>query len=102
MTHLKIVADENVAYRVIKALRIKGFEVISISEDNPSITDDNVLQYAYEQKAILLTEDSDFGELIFRKKAPHVGVLYVRLAGVAIDEKIELIVSIYWKIRQMS
>lgn len=65
---MKIVADENVAYRVIKALRIKGFEVISISEDNPSITDDNVLQYAYEQKAILLTEDSDFGELIFHKK----------------------------------
>lgn len=62
---MKIVADENVAYRIIKSLRLRGYEIISISEDKPSIPDNNVLHFANEQNAILLTEDSDLGELVF-------------------------------------
>jgi hypothetical protein len=34
---MRIVADENLAYRMIKALRTEGFEVLSIEEDAPSI-----------------------------------------------------------------
>jgi predicted nuclease of predicted toxin-antitoxin system len=85
---MRIVADENLAYRMIKALRQEGFEVISIEEDAPSIPDDNVLSVAVKEDALLITEDKDFGDLVMRHKLPHRGILLIRLAGVETDEKV--------------
>jgi predicted nuclease of predicted toxin-antitoxin system len=38
-----------------------------------------VLSIAVEKQALLITEDKDFGELVFRLKLPHTGVLLVRI-----------------------
>jgi predicted nuclease of predicted toxin-antitoxin system len=85
---MRIVADENLAYRMIKALRNEGFEVLSIEEDTPSIPDDNVLSVAVKEDALLITEDKDFGDLVMLHKLPHRGILLIRLAGVETDEKV--------------
>jgi predicted nuclease of predicted toxin-antitoxin system len=85
---MRIVADENLAYRMIKALRNEGFEVISIEEDMPSIPDNNVLSIAVKEEALLITEDKDFGELVMHHKLEHRGILLVRLAGMETEEKI--------------
>ena len=62
---LKILVDESVNYKIVKLLRQKNFEVISILEQCPSVPDKKVLELARENKAILLTEDKDFGWWIF-------------------------------------
>jgi predicted nuclease of predicted toxin-antitoxin system len=85
---MKIVADENLAYRMIKALRNEGFEVISIEEDTPSIPDNNVLSVAVKENALLITEDKDFGDLVMLHKLPHKGILLLRLSGMETDEKV--------------
>jgi predicted nuclease of predicted toxin-antitoxin system len=85
---MRIVADENLAYRMIKALRNKGFEVISIEEDTPSIPDNNVLSVAVKENALLITEDKDFGDLVMLHKLPHKGILLLRLSGMETDEKV--------------
>ena len=85
---MRIVADENLAYRMIKALRNEGFEVLSIEEDTPSIPDDNVLSVAVKEDALLITEDKDFGDLVMLHKLPHRGILLLRLAGMETDEKV--------------
>jgi predicted nuclease of predicted toxin-antitoxin system len=43
------------------------------------ITDVHVLQIAEQNNRILITNDKDFGELIFRRHLPHCGVLLFRL-----------------------
>jgi predicted nuclease of predicted toxin-antitoxin system len=85
---MRIVADENLAYRMIKALRNEGFEVLSIEEDSPSIPDNNVLSVAVKEDALLITEDKDFGDLVMLHQLPHRGILLLRLAGMDTDEKV--------------
>ena len=85
---MRIVADENLAYRMIKALRAEGFEVLSIKEDAPSIPDNNVLSVAVKEDALLITEDKDFGDLVMLHKLPHKGILLLRFAGMETHEKV--------------
>ena len=47
-------------------LRENGFLVKSIQEDYPGIADPEVMQIALELNLIILTFDSDYGELIFK------------------------------------
>ena len=74
-----IVADESVDGRLIVELRKFNFDVYSIAEEQPSLSDAKVLNIAFEREALLLTEDKDFGELTFRLKLPNKGVLLIRL-----------------------
>jgi hypothetical protein len=52
-----LVADESVDFRIVTELRKLGLQVIVISENHPSIKDDEVLRIAFNSNAILLTED---------------------------------------------
>ena len=49
---LKIFADENVDYRIIKYLRNEGFYIISVLEDYRGISDKAVLSLAKEKGAL--------------------------------------------------
>ena len=64
-----IVADESV--RIVLQLRKTVISVYSISESQYSIKDEKVLSIAVEQNALLITEDKDFGELVFRFQLNH-------------------------------
>jgi predicted nuclease of predicted toxin-antitoxin system len=50
-------------------------------------TDDVVLDSAARDARILITEDKDFGELVFRQRLHHRGVVLVRVDGIANDRK---------------
>jgi predicted nuclease of predicted toxin-antitoxin system len=41
--------------------------------------DIDILALAYREQRILVTDDRDFGELVFRLRQPHAGVIYLRL-----------------------
>ncbi len=75
----RIVADESVDHRIIVSLREAGFSVYSIGENQPAIRDEEVLELAVVNNALLLTEDKDFGELVFRLQLKHKGILLIRL-----------------------
>lgn len=74
-----LVADKSVDFGIVQQLRKSGFIVYSIMEQSPSIKDKEVLSVATNQKALLLTEDKDFGELVFRLQIPHKGILLIRI-----------------------
>lgn len=76
---MKIVADEGVEGSIVRVLREMGHEVIYIAETQKSITDREVLALAAEHTCIVLTKDKDFGELIFRDRLTHHGIVLIRL-----------------------
>ncbi len=86
-----LLADENLDKSVVARLRADGHEVLAVAEMKPGIGDDTVLALANERKALLVTEDKDFGELVFRQGLVHGGVILVRLAGLPASEKGELL-----------
>ncbi|MCP2518965.1 DUF5615 family PIN-like protein [Candidatus Aminicenantes bacterium AC-335-K20] len=75
---LKILIDESVDFRIAEILINKGFNIISILKNYPGISDKKVLELAKNYKALLLTEDKDFGEWIFAHKEKSLGVIYLR------------------------
>jgi predicted nuclease of predicted toxin-antitoxin system len=60
-------ADESLDRQIIARLRQDGHAVLDVTEMDPGISDDKVLSMAKESKAILLTADRDFGDLVFRQ-----------------------------------
>jgi predicted nuclease of predicted toxin-antitoxin system len=94
-----IVADENVDLELIRLLRISNFDVISIAETSSGISDVAVLEIANSLKALLITEDTDFGDLIFKHKHKHSGILLLRFSHLPrlerIDTSLKLIEASY-------
>ena len=76
--HLKIFADECVHKNIVTALRENGFEVGYISEVKPGLSDHEIVKLAAKNSAILITEDSDFGEWVFVHGYKNLGVFFLR------------------------
>lgn len=93
----KLLADESVDFRIVKSLRNNGYEVATIVELEPSIIDDEVLKIAIDRKAILLTEDKDFGELTFRLRKKNSGIILIRMGELPIESKIQKLKEVFDK-----
>jgi predicted nuclease of predicted toxin-antitoxin system len=90
---VKFVADESVDKPIVDALRTDDHEVYYILEENRGIPDDEVLKIANNKNSILLTADKDFGDIVYRQKRNHHGIILFRLAGLNIEKKIQTIIS---------
>lgn len=88
---MNLVADENVDRAIVERLRRDGHTVEWIVEVSPGISDEAVLRLAANGPAVLVTEDKDFGELVYRRGLTHAGVLLVRLDGLDGAAKSELV-----------
>lgn len=51
----------------------------SVFEDAQGSSDDDLLRYAADEGWVVLTADKDFGELVFRQRLPHCGVVLLRV-----------------------
>lgn len=84
---MEFVADESCARPVIQALRQAGHDVISIAEVANGAPDEQVLELAVNEKRILVTEDRDFGELVYARGRAFTGVILVRIPSRARSAK---------------
>ncbi len=79
---MHILADENVPGPMIRALRERGHDVLSVKESLRGADDPMVLRRAQEDSRLLVTFDKDFGDLAFHTRLPAAcGVVLFRLSG---------------------
>jgi len=77
---MRFLLDESADYPLAAFLKQLGHDVTAIAHDYPhALSDPQVLAIAEQEQRILITNDRDFGELIFRRQLPHAGVLLFRL-----------------------
>jgi len=77
---VRILAGQNFPRPALKALRNAGWDVFSIAEECPGVSDEEVAALCADQQRILLTFDKDFGELVFRGGLPvGSGVVLFRI-----------------------
>lgn len=58
---MNFIADEHIPPALVKALRGEGYNVVEIDETVGLGTDDDpILEYAVEQRRVVISEDSDF------------------------------------------
>jgi len=75
---MNFLADESCAGPVVRALREAGHHVVAIAEVARGATDEQVLERALNEKRVLITEDRDFGELVYARGRSSAGVILVR------------------------
>ena len=75
---MRFLADESCDFQVVRALRKAGHDVLAIINISPRADDSEVLKLAARDERILITEDKDFGQLVFAQSRPAGGVILLR------------------------
>ncbi|MFZ2957627.1 MAG: DUF5615 family PIN-like protein [Candidatus Ozemobacteraceae bacterium] len=91
MEDLQFLADVNVEKPIIDFLRKEGFNVKWLPDFDCKASDDFLLELARKEKRVLLTNDKDFGELIFWQKKISHGVILFREKSQNSTEKVRLL-----------
>lgn len=85
---MRFLVDECTGPAVAHWLREQGHEVFPVYEQARGLEDDTIIQKAFEENWILITNDKDFGEKVYRERRPHKGVVLLRLEDERAGSKI--------------
>jgi predicted nuclease of predicted toxin-antitoxin system len=66
-------------------------QVFSVYEAARGMEDNDIVQKAFEENWILVTNDKDFGNQIYRERKPHRGVVLLRLDDERAKNKISVL-----------
>jgi predicted nuclease of predicted toxin-antitoxin system len=89
--------DESSGQAVIDALRQAGYNVVGVSEVMPQAGDEAVIAYAAQTRRVLVTNDKDFGEHVYRRAERHSGVLLLRPDDDRASTKARLVLAVVAK-----
>jgi predicted nuclease of predicted toxin-antitoxin system len=89
---VRFLVDRCAGRRLAEWLRAQGHDVVESQQRGPDPGDRELLQWAASEGRILITIDTDFGELVFLEEAPHCGV--VRLPDVPANQRVELMTQV--------
>jgi predicted nuclease of predicted toxin-antitoxin system len=86
-------ADECFPLFIVRALRDICFDVKRSADTHPGASDRDVLDLASRERRILLTEDTDFGELAVRLKLPVPGIVRIDLKSLSREAQAKRVVE---------
>jgi predicted nuclease of predicted toxin-antitoxin system len=83
---MRLLANENIAARIVAELRQRGHDVLAAKEAMRGEPDVALLQRASTEGRVLVTQDKDFGELAFRAGLPaESGIILFRLSSTSAE-----------------
>jgi predicted nuclease of predicted toxin-antitoxin system len=88
---MRFLVDECTGPKVAAWLSEQGHEVFSVFDEARGVDDDQLIQRAFDEDRILITNDKDFGEKVYRERAPHRGIIFMRLEDERATNKIEVL-----------
>jgi len=78
---MRFLSYKSCDFAIVRALRIAGHDVKCVRDIAPGAEDERVAQLAIEDDRILLTEDKDFGQIVYAASTSSPGVVFVRFPG---------------------
>lgn len=79
LNDFNLLTDENIDPVVVRFLREQGFNVSDIKENGWfGKKDVDIMPLAYQEHRVIVTHDSDFGTIVFTKREPFIGIVYLR------------------------
>lgn len=88
---MRFLVDECTGTKVASWLREQGYEVFSVYEEARGISDNAIITKAFTENWILITNDKDFGEKVYREQMPHKGIILLRLQDERSTNKIDVL-----------
>ncbi len=90
---MKFLLDVCADSRKMRAtLTSQGHDVLTVVERNPKASDEEILALATEEQRTIITEDKDFGELIFLRRLPHPCI--IRLVRMSVEDKVAAVLDL--------
>ena len=96
---IRFLADESCDFAVVRSLRAASYDIEAIVEIASGESDANIIEMAVKKNRILITEDRDFGELVYAHQKQHGGIILVRYPSTARKGMAEAILDL---VRQKS
>ena len=90
----KFIVDECTGMAVVYFLRQQGYDTIAVSEIMPQAIDVDILRRAVAEERIVVTNDKDFGDMVYRDKRVHAGVLLLRLGDDRAEVKVRMVAAV--------
>ncbi len=84
---MKFLADANIEKEIVNSMRGMNIDVKWMLEDKPDAADEDIISIASLENRILVTNDKDFGELVFRQQLLSSGVILLRNKGISVGDK---------------
>jgi predicted nuclease of predicted toxin-antitoxin system len=94
MSSLRFLVDVNIGVAVADSLRDSGHDVTFAGDVDWRLPDRDMLSLAHGEQRIILTMDTDFGDLVYHSQQPHAGVLLLRMPGANRDTKVQVVQEI--------
>ena len=95
---MKFLVDRCAGRRLAEWLRDQSHDVVESRALGPDPGDQALLERAATEGRILVTIDTDFGELVYVRDVPHAGL--VRLPDVSAAQRIALMAEVLEQHRQ--
>lgn len=92
---MRFIVDECTGPSVARWLRERGYEVFSVYDEARGADDEELLAKAFAEDWILITNDKDFGEKVYRQRLPHKGVILLRLEDERVGNKIMVLRALF-------
>lgn len=86
---MKLFADENIEQPIVAFLRQDGNDVLYAAEIAVASPDTDILARANREDRVIVTNDLDFGELVFRRRLAAFGVVLFRIQTQNLPEKVK-------------
>jgi len=92
---LKFIADIHISPITIEELKKRGHNIIRITEKlPPTSTDNEIIQLAYQEQAVIITQDLDFSAIIAQSGLNSPSVISLRVANAKPDMITRLLTTV--------
>lgn len=72
-------ADENIQESLIKWIKENDFNISGIRAENLyGLDDETIIEKAFLEKRVIITQDSDFGKIIFTKQVKFYSIIFLK------------------------
>lgn len=94
---LKLLADVNIEKLIIDNLMERGYDIKGVININKHLIDEEILNLANSEKRVIITNDKDFGEIVYRQKLISSGIILLRLPDLTDQVKWDIIANVFSK-----
>lgn len=87
---MKFLVDANLGRKFTNLLKDEGHDALYSKDILPLSSDEEILNKAEKEGRIVISNDKDFGELVFRLGKKSAGVIFLRTAATDSKKRLEL------------
>jgi predicted nuclease of predicted toxin-antitoxin system len=92
---MNLLANAHISRAILGFLQSTGHDCLHAELVSPGMPDEELLRVAVQQQRVILTADKDFGDLVYRRCIPAVGVILLRIHAATEAERLTLFQS-HW------